>query len=575
MTRKYKFLVGILMFFIAAFFLFPGRGFAIDFTIPNVKIDAYLEENGDAKVKETFTYSFEDDFNGITRTIVPKKGSKITDLRAEERGKKLKVEKDESLYSIHRKGKSDETITIDIFYTIKNATSVYKDVGDFYWPFFDDRNEADYEDYTVTVHPPTETDEVIAFGYDEAFNTEAVQKDGSVIFKLGEVPSGKKGDIRVAYDATLFPTAKKANTSMKDGILEARQALIDKAEIWAERKELFDSIGSILIPAMAVFFLFIITQELVRQRLKKDEVQRNIPTTFTVPKEKITLPATIYFTYGTQLSGEAMAAAFLDLVRRGFVSRTADDRFQIARPLEGLKKHEQQLLTFLFEEVGQNGEFRFADLDAYTKAKKNHETYYKNQLEWQNDVRHEVKQSGLYERKVGLRWLLGLGSIILLPFLIIFPIFDSFGLFMGTLLLLMFVLGFAFFYWPKSFDGLMIYHEWTALKERLQDLPEKVWQSLSEEEQVLLYLYALGSKENRFVKNEEMIGYFELPPSDSRTSNFAGGVDISMMFALGPIAATNFHTAHDKAQSTMTATSSSSGVGGGGVGGGGGGSGAF
>lgn len=575
MTKKFKFLVGVLTFFIAAFFLFPGRGFAIDFTIPNVKIDAYLQENGDAKVKETFTYSFEDDFNGITRSIIPKEGTKITDLKAEEKGKKLKVEKDEDLYSIHRKGSSDETITIDIFYTIENATSVYKDVGDFYWPFFDDRNESDYEHYRVTIHPPKETDEVIAFGYDEAFNTEVIQKDGSVIFKLGEVPSGKKGDIRVAYDAALFPAAKKANTAMKDNILQAKQELIDKAETRAERKELFRSIGSILIPAMAIFFLFMIIRDLVGQRMKRSEARRNIPTTFTVPKEKITLPATIYFTNSSQLSGEAVAAAFLDLVRRGFVSRTADDRFQMVGPLEGLKKHEQQLLKFLFEEVGQNGEFKFADLDDYTKVKKNHETYYKNQVEWQTAVGQEVKKSGLYERKTGLRSLLGLGSVILLPFLIIFPIFDLFGLFMGALLLLSFLLGFAFFYWPKSLDGLTIYYEWKMLKENLKDLPEKVWHSLPEDKQVLVYLYALGIKENRFVKNEEMIGYFELPPSASRTSNFAGGVDMSMMYTLGPMAAINFHTAHDTAKSTMTTTSSSSTGGGGGVGGGGGGSGAF
>lgn len=574
MTKKFKFTVGFLFFLIAGFFLFPGRGFAVDFTIPNVKIDAYLRENGDAEIKETFTYSFEGDYNGITRSIIPKEGTKISDLRAEENGKKLRVEKDEDVYSIHRKG-SDETIKIDIFYTIENATDVYKDVGEFYWPFFDDRNESDYENYSVTVHPPKETEEVIAFGYDEAFNTEVVKKDGSVTFKLGEVPSGKNGDIRVAYDAALFPAAKKANTSMKAEILSAKQQLIDKAEKRVELKEQFQSIGSILIPALGIIFLFIITQDLVRQRLKKEEVRGNIPTTFTVPKEKITLPATIYFTQGSQLSGEAMGAAFLDLVRRGFVKRTADDIFQIAGSFEGLRKHEQHLLTFLFEKIGNNGEFSFADLDDYTKVKKNHETYYKNQIEWQNKVKQEVKESLLYEKKAGFRWILGLGSVVLFPFLIIFPIFDLFGLFLSVLLLLMLVLGFAFFYWPKTLEGLTIYHEWRTLKENLGDLPEDVWQSLPEDKQMLVYLFALGTKDDRFVENEEMIGYFELPPSSSRSSNVLGAADMSMMYAIGPMAAANFHTAHDTTSSTMNTTSSSNIGGGGGVGGGGGGSGAF
>src|SRR5690606_15438367 len=111
---------------------------------------------------------------------------------------------------------SEETVVIDIFYSIENAVQVYEDVGDFYWPFFDKRNESDYENFTVTVYPPAETDDVIAYGTDEAFQTETVQADGSVLFELGEVPAGTNGDIRVAYDSALFPAAEKMTQTMKE-----------------------------------------------------------------------------------------------------------------------------------------------------------------------------------------------------------------------------------------------------------------------------------------------------------------------------------------------------------------------
>ena len=49
--------------------LFPNQAFAVDYTITEVKIDAYLQENGDVHVQETFTYKFEGNFNGITRDM--------------------------------------------------------------------------------------------------------------------------------------------------------------------------------------------------------------------------------------------------------------------------------------------------------------------------------------------------------------------------------------------------------------------------------------------------------------------------------------------------------------------------
>ncbi len=577
MLRKLKFSIGFILLFTAVFFLFPGRGLAVEFEITDVKIDARLLENGDAMVKETFTYKFDGDFNGITRKLIPKKGSKITNLNAEEKGRKLKVEKDGDLYLIHRKG-SDETVVINIYYNIKNAVHVYQDVGDFYWPFFDDRNEADYTNFTVTVYPPGETNEVIAYGTDEAFRTESVQPDGSVIFKLGEVPSGTNGDIRVAYDSALFPAAKKINQTMKNEIIGDRQELLDKAAAWEERREVIGDIGFVLIPAITFIFLFMITRDLIRRRLMKEEVRRSTPTDFFVPKEKMTIPATIYYTNGGQLSGEAMAAAFLDLVRRGVVRRTAEDRFRINGPVEHLQNHEQHLLTFLFETVGQNGEFSFSDLKSYTKDEKNHPTYYKNQMQWVKAVKKEVMESGVYEKKTVFRAILGTSSVILLPFLILFPVHDLFGLFLASFLLFLIFITFAIAYRLKSLEGWTIFREWTLLKEHLKNLPEKVWQALPEDNQMLVYLYALGTKSDRFVKNEDIHGYFELPPSRAAEHNNFGTAGMDTMLYIGPLAVTNFHNAESTTRSTvMSSDSSSSGSfsGGGGIGGGGGGSGAF
>lgn len=114
----------LLTAFLAILFLFPGTGFAVDFSITKVDIEAFLQENGQVNVTESHTYSFDGEFNGITREIVPKEGARISQLKATENGKSLKVEKEEDLYKIYRKGE-DESITIVISYTIEDGVDVY------------------------------------------------------------------------------------------------------------------------------------------------------------------------------------------------------------------------------------------------------------------------------------------------------------------------------------------------------------------------------------------------------------------------------------------------------------------
>src|SRR5690606_6441538 len=99
----------------------------------------------------------------------------------------------------------------------------------------------------------------------------------------------------------------------------------------------------------------------------------------------------------------------------------------------------------------------------------------------------------VYEKKTVFRAILGTSSVILLPFLILFPAHDLFGLFLASFLLFLIFITLAIAYRLKSLEGWTIFHEWTLLKEHLKNLSEKVWQALPEEKQMLVYLYALGT----------------------------------------------------------------------------------
>ncbi|MFP3361537.1 DUF2207 domain-containing protein, partial [Planococcus sp. SIMBA_143] len=77
---------------------------AVEYSIEKTRIDAYLQENGEVHVTETHTYAFEGEFNGITRSLIPKKETAIVDVSAKEGDQALDVEQQVNEYRVYRSG---------------------------------------------------------------------------------------------------------------------------------------------------------------------------------------------------------------------------------------------------------------------------------------------------------------------------------------------------------------------------------------------------------------------------------------------------------------------------------------
>jgi uncharacterized membrane protein len=561
-----KWFTSLLM--VALLFVFPLPGLAVEFSITHVKMDAFLLDNGNVEVEETHTYEFDGEFNGITREVIPKKGTSISQFTATENGKNLRIEKEDDLYKIHRKGE-DETITVTLHYTIENGIEVYQDAAQFYWPFFDDRNESSYENLSITIHPPAATDDVIAFGYDEAFAAETIQEDGSVFFNLGYVPSNTNADIRVAYPVGLFPNAPTtADKPMKEDILKEEQELIEQAAADAKTRDTLSTISTIGLPAFTIIFLLLLLRDWMSARSRRNELMREGTHFHSVPKLIMSLPATIFFTNNHYLQPQAMAAGLLDLVRKGYVTKSDDDKFQRIRSKSPLQ-HENVLLEWLFDKIGSQHTFSFDDLTSYTKNKKNHTPFQLFQSQWRDGIKHEVDSYSLYENKRTYRLLVGFSSVLLLPFLFLFPIYDLLGSFFVALLLFFTVILYACVYRPKTWEGVQIAYEWKQFKARFKETPQTKWEKWSDDERMRAYIYGLGisNKEvNR--KNDELIE--ALTPSSYNDGDTA--LFYSIIF-IGPDTSSSFRSAYQSTSSSGDGSSSSGG--GGGTGGGGGGSGAF
>lgn len=551
----------MILFLFLFVFLFPTSVFAVDFEISKVTIDAELQPDGDANVIEKHTYVFDGKFKGITRELIAKEGASITDFKAYENGKALKVEQKKGEYKIFRSGK-EETIDIEMHYRIVNSVEKYEDGAQFYWPFFDKRNETDYGNMKINVYPPSASKDVLFLGYDTAYEKGMIGSGGMVAFVMGKVPSGKNGDVRVVYEPELFPDVTARKGKIRDELLAEEKSLADKEAAYIAGRANTANYGPWVLSGFGVLLLSLIGWTTASSLRKKREAQGLVEANGVfVPAEKLSIPATIHYTSGEGFSAEATSAALLDLVRKGHVKQISDEQFELVNR-EVTYSHEKELIGLLFDTIGNGKNFKLVDLEAYTKNKKNHDSYNAGLLKRRGGIVEEVKSKDLFGRQVGLRWGAALMSVAMIVVVVQFARFGLFPFMALAIALVITGLSFAAFYKPRNREGHLLFQEWRQFKEAFRELDLHEWKRLSTDDKFRAYTYAIGCGDKSFGKH-----FSEFAEAEKRTNHESTGFFYyNPALMNGSFASANSNTA------TSASSASSSG---GGTGGGGGGSGAF
>lgn len=538
--------------------LLPTQAFAVDFEITEVRIDAQLNEDGTADVTEQFTYEFDDDFNGITRSLIPKQGTSIENFSASENGTALKVEMEDGLYKVYRSGEDGDTVEIELTYQIVAAVEKFEDGAQFYWPFFDESNESEYGDMTISVIPPAPSDNAEAVGYGEAYGTEMIMNDGTVIFELGQVPAGENADIRAIFEPELFPALTAQDGTVRDELAEDREEMENEAALFAQNQQTAKNFG---IPAIAIAGALLLAGILLAwfRAFQRKQKIRKIPYEFFVPKESMSIPALLYFTNSSSLSPNAISAAIMDLMRKGIIRQLSEDHFELLNRTTD-HAHEDALIGLLFDEIGDGREFTLEQVEAFTEQKANHATYNDALAEWNKGISDEVKAQGLFEKQPALRLTAGILSALFIGLAVYTAIYELFPWMAASIFLALFALGFAIGYSPITYDGHVLRHNWRRLKAAMEQLPSEQWNSLTKDEKQRAYAYLLGSDPEIA---ERKASVFTAAETEADATSFI----------MNPV----FLTAIFVSASSTTSASASGGMAGtgGGVGGGGGGSGAF
>ena len=338
---------------------------------------------------------------------------------------------------------------------------------------------------------------------------------------------------------------------------------------YENRRDLLSRIAPYVVGIFLIFLLVLLVKAWRKRRTILWEVERNSIQHSLLPKEEMSLPATILHMKNISMNGDLLSAALLDLVRKGFIKRKNESEFVVVNHSTD-HPHEEILIQWLFYKIGKDGNFSIDALDTYTDDKENIQLYHDDFVKWIEAVKAEIKQNKLVEKKAGLRWTVASSSLLLIPFTILLGVHDLLMWMLFSILLNSSLLIFAILYQPRTVKGARIKHHWNQFSFNYNKIDEKQWNEWMSDEQMQAFIYAIGSNNKKMQKKYEKLA--------NGTSNSNDGFDSTstdmMMFLLIASPMKNRFNQADQTVSAAIGGSATSG-GGAGVGGGGGGSGAF
>ena len=505
------------------------------YQINDYEAQVTLLPNGDVKVSEILVYDFSGQFNGITRFIGLKGTDGITEFKASEIAPNRKdlnithsIQNNQLNYKIYDPS-SDIQKTFLLEYRLKNVITKYKDTAEFYWQFFDQSNSSPINHVTITLSIQNGTitsDMLKVFGHGPRNGQVSIRDDGTVFYEVEQLAAGEMLEARILFPNRFVPDAPRVvyrdqfDTIMQEELQWARQA---------EREQDFMLLNFLLIPllALAAVILGIRLYFKYDRELKPDldpDYYRELPSDIE--------PALLSNLMSIQGVGtKDILATLMNLVRKRYLKideittgRKKDYRFSLLKDeYDRLKKHEVDLIHWLFYAIGDGKSVRLGAIEKYSKTARNRTSFRYNYQRWLKTVKREFKSYHYFLRSkesikpaltfilveaIFLVILLLVARIMSVSLILMIPIFIAAGLVSLGLLV------YAALIRKKTQQGVNEYHKWDAFKRFLlhfsqiknYEIPSiVVW------EHYLVYAISLGIADKvisklRLVLNEQKIG---------------------------------------------------------------------
>lgn len=404
----------------------PSSHASRTYSFPSVEIKASVLEDGSMRVVEQRTVNFQGTFSGMYQWIPKTGGIQIQGVVVEEDGVPYQfnpgstygpagtyyiVEEADRLYVDWSFKAQDQTRTFILRYVVVDAVQVHNDVAELYYKFVGDEWEvpADRAVVHLTLPLGAQPKDVKAWGHGPLHGEVSIKDPGNVLWKVSPLPAKTFLEGRVVFPPALVPSA--LNVTGQDAL----EAILREEDTWAAQANRLRYLAqlewllALLVLLGAVIGVYLFWRKYGREHRPsfQGDYYRELPGEYT-PAE-----LGVLWRFG-RTAAEDLTATILDLARkgwvrieeyeaeaRGFLRRraTVDYRLKRTDKSDPLLAHEESLLTFLFDKVGNNGSsVSFDDIEAYSRS--NRTGFTRFWMGWKGLVADQARSREFFDPRV-------------------------------------------------------------------------------------------------------------------------------------------------------------------------------
>ncbi|MEQ2130402.1 DUF2207 domain-containing protein [Caldanaerobacter subterraneus KAk] len=328
--KRALFLIPVVLF---VFFMPFSVAYAKDYSLKEVKIYYFIQDNGEMDVTNDITYKFNGSFSEAW-LIIPTGDYEIKDVLVSEikDGKETPLNfdfaKGKQEYKITWKYKANNEIkTFRIKYKVLKGLRIYEDVAEFYWKVWGSAWDKSLPALWVEVNLPSKIgniDDINYWLHPKIDGKIGVKKDLSgIIAYAGNIPSNHWLEVRFVFPKSYIKNLNPNNVILVSG--NGRDKILAEEEAWQKREEEreilskdLEKVYLILLPIFLALAVFIPVK--IKRKYGKDpEVfyegiyEREAPVDCPPAWVEMLLEKSDFVT------SKSIVASTLELARRGYL----------------------------------------------------------------------------------------------------------------------------------------------------------------------------------------------------------------------------------------------------------------
>ena len=277
-----------------------------------------------------------------------------------------------------------------ITYTVKDVAVVHNDVAEIAWDFISSDYKEKINELVIVINLPNNSQELRVFSHGPLTGSNKIVNKKQVEATYPNVSPRQAIDVRVVFDKSLVPYAiKRSNVIALDRILkfeEERANIANKMREEAKGKMLIVKIlffaDIAFVVASAIYYFLKHDRE--RKSAFYGKYYREFIEDYNVE--------VIDYLFNKSITPNAMSASIMNLIYKKKIAvektpgKRNKDLYLFTKLEESDDIAENQLMYFLFNEVGNGQKFTDVDLKDYAKSTKTYSKFTNNYNSWKNYV---------------------------------------------------------------------------------------------------------------------------------------------------------------------------------------------